>query len=81
MNLSESGRQVSTEQGGALAEQEGFFVLFVETSALYATNVDKVFSTVFDTIYSSLPKKQASGQAQQHNRPVYKQGEREKGFN
>lgn len=55
VDLSESSRQVSTEEGGALAEQEGF--LFVETSALDATNVDKAFATVFDTIYSNLPKK------------------------
>jgi hypothetical protein len=55
VDLSESSRQVTTEDGGSLAEQEGF--LFVETSALDATNVDKAFATVFDTIYSNLPKK------------------------
>lgn len=55
VDLSESSRQVPTEDGGALAEQEGF--LFIETSALDATNVDKAFATVFDTIYSNLPKK------------------------
>ncbi|CAO3669950.1 unnamed protein product [Rhizopus stolonifer] len=55
VDLSESSRQVTTEEGGALAEQEGF--LFIETSALDATNVDKAFATVFDTIYSNLPKK------------------------
>lgn len=72
LDLSESSRQVSTEQGGALAEQEGF--LFVETSALDATNVDKAFSTVFDTIYSDLPKKQAGTQKEHIDRPL--QGER-----
>lgn len=56
VDLSESSRQVSTEEGGALAEQEGF--LFIETSALDATNVDKAFETVFNTIYQNLPKKQ-----------------------
>ncbi|KAK4513270.1 uncharacterized protein ATC70_011838 [Mucor velutinosus] len=62
VNLSESSRLVSTEHGGALAEHEGF--LFVETSALNATNVDKAFSTIFDTIHSSLPKKQNNAQEQ-----------------
>ncbi|KAL9553869.1 Ras-related protein ric2 [Mucor bainieri] len=72
LDLSESSRQVTTEQGGALAEQEGF--LFIETSALDATNVDKAFSAVFDAIYSNLPKKQANNQEQPSYKPL--QGEK-----
>ncbi|KAI8982020.1 ras family-domain-containing protein [Mycotypha africana] len=62
LDLSETSRQVSTEDGGSLAEQEGF--LFIETSALDATNVDKAFQSIFDTIYSNLPKKQANNGAE-----------------
>lgn len=54
LDLSEDSRAVSSDEGGALAEQEGF--LFMETSALDATNVDKAFETVFNTIYANLPK-------------------------
>lgn len=62
-DLSETSRAVPTEEGGALAEQEGF--LFVETSALDATNVDKAFETVFNTIYANVPKKKANEPQQQ----------------
>lgn len=55
LDLSETSRAVSSDEGGALAEQEGF--LFMETSALDSTNVDKAFETVFNTIYANLPKK------------------------
>lgn len=48
-----------------MAEQEGF--LFVETSALDATNVDEAFSTVFNIIYSELPKTQANTQKEHVN--------------
>lgn len=72
LDLSESNRQVSTEEGGALAEQEG--LLFVETSALDSTNVEKAFATVFDTIYTNLSKKEKTTmQEQQNNKPT--QGE------
>ncbi|KAI8341179.1 GTP-binding protein [Chlamydoabsidia padenii] len=57
-DLSETNRAVTTEEGGALAEQEGF--LFMETSALDATNVENAFATVFNTIYSNVPKKQVN---------------------
>ncbi|CDS07587.1 hypothetical protein LRAMOSA01536 [Lichtheimia ramosa] len=59
VDLAETSRAVSIDEGGALAEQEGF--LFMETSALDATNVDKAFETVFDTIYANLPKKNKEG--------------------
>jgi Ras-related protein Rab-11A len=62
LDLESSSRQVTTEQGGALAETEGF--LFIETSALDATNVEKAFETVFDTIYTNLPKKNKAQEAQ-----------------
>ncbi|KAI9496148.1 small GTPase [Zychaea mexicana] len=55
VDLAETSRAVTIDEGGALAEQEGF--LFMETSALDATNVDKAFETVFDTIYATVPKK------------------------
>ncbi|KAI8989433.1 P-loop containing nucleoside triphosphate hydrolase protein [Pilobolus umbonatus] len=46
-------RAVSTDEGSQLAEQEGF--LFIETSALDSTNVDKAFDVVFRTIYANTP--------------------------
>ena len=55
VDLAETSRAVTVDEGGSLAEQEGF--LFMETSALDATNVDKAFATVFDTIYANVPKK------------------------
>ncbi|ORZ08991.1 GTP-binding protein [Absidia repens] len=61
-DLSETNRAVTTEEGGALAEQEGF--LFMETSALDATNVENAFATVFNTIYSNVPKKQVNADQQ-----------------
>ncbi|CAO3600563.1 unnamed protein product [Absidia cylindrospora] len=61
-DLSETNRAVTTEEGGALAEQEGF--LFMETSALDATNVENAFATVFNTIYSNVPKKQVNADNQ-----------------
>ncbi|KAK4521399.1 uncharacterized protein ATC70_012014 [Mucor velutinosus] len=54
VDLSETSRAVTTEEGGALAEKDGF--LFMETSALDATNVDNAFEKVFATIFENLPK-------------------------
>lgn len=54
VDLSETSRAVTTEEGGALAEKDGF--LFMETSALDATNVDNAFEKVFTTIFENLPK-------------------------
>ncbi|GAN01965.1 hypothetical protein MAM1_0014c01402 [Mucor ambiguus] len=68
LDLGKFSHQVSTEQGGALAEQEGF--LFVETSALNATNVNMAFSTAFNAIYSNLPEKQTNTQEQLFIRPL-----------
>ncbi|KAI7899028.1 putative ras-related GTP-binding protein [Cokeromyces recurvatus] len=73
LDLNETSRQVSTEEGGALAEQEGF--LFIETSALDATNVENAFATVFNTIYNNLPKrKRENNENEAINGPT--QGER-----
>jgi Ras-related protein Rab-11A len=58
LDLSETSRAVPTEEGGALAETEGF--LFMETSALDATNVDNAFASIFDEIYKIIPKKTAA---------------------
>ncbi|KAL0090737.1 GTP-binding protein [Phycomyces blakesleeanus] len=73
LDLSDTSRAVSSEEGGALAEQEGF--LFMETSALDATNVEKAFATVFSTIYAKQPK---SGETQpgQAGGPTPTAGER-----
>ncbi|CAM0142247.1 hypothetical protein VKS41_002271 [Umbelopsis sp. WA50703] len=57
LDLSQTSRAVPTEEGGALAETEGF--LFMETSALDATNIDNSFATIFDEIYKIIPKKTA----------------------
>lgn len=54
VDLSETSRAVSTEEGAALAEKDGF--LFMETSALDSTNVDNAFEKVFTTIFENLPK-------------------------
>ncbi|CAO3600324.1 unnamed protein product [Absidia cylindrospora] len=67
LDLSETNRAVTTEEGGALAEQEGF--LFMETSALDATNVENSFATVFNTIYSNVPKKQVNADQQSQTGP------------
>jgi GTPase SAR1 family protein len=66
-DLSETNRAVTTEEGGALAEQEGF--LFMETSALDATNVENSFATVFNTIYNQVPKKQVNADNQAQSGP------------
>ena len=63
VDLAETSRAVTIDEGGALAEQEGF--LFMETSALDATNVDKAFETVFDTIYAKAPKKSNDADGQE----------------
>ncbi|ORZ25779.1 GTPase [Absidia repens] len=68
LDLSETNRAVTTEEGGALAEQEGF--LFMETSALDATNVENSFATVFNTIYSNVPKKQVNADQQSQTGPT-----------
>ncbi|KAI8084922.1 GTP-binding protein [Halteromyces radiatus] len=68
LDLSETNRAVTTEEGGALAEQEGF--LFMETSALDATNVESAFATVFNTIYSNVPKKQVNADQQSQAGPT-----------
>jgi GTPase SAR1 family protein len=54
VDLSETSRAVTTEEGANLAERDGF--LFMETSALDATNVDNAFEKVFNTIFENLPK-------------------------
>ncbi|EPB92755.1 Ras-like protein Rab-11A [Mucor circinelloides 1006PhL] len=47
-------RAVSTEEAGQYAEDSE--MLFFETSALDATNVDSAFKTVFERIYENMPK-------------------------
>ncbi|MCD7464896.1 Ras- protein RABA5b [Datura stramonium] len=48
-------RDVSTEEGAKLAEDEGLF--FMETSALDSTNVNKAFEIVIREIYSNVSRK------------------------
>ncbi|KAI8583889.1 hypothetical protein K450DRAFT_220446 [Umbelopsis ramanniana AG] len=62
LDLSETSRAVPTEEGGALAETQDF--LFMETSALDATNVDNAFATIFDEIYKIIPKKTTATEEQ-----------------
>ncbi|KAL3684063.1 hypothetical protein R1sor_002085 [Riccia sorocarpa] len=50
-----NARDISTEDGNALAEKENLF--FIETSALDATNVNKAFQTVVREIYRIVSKK------------------------
>ncbi|KAG0980868.1 hypothetical protein G6F28_011547 [Rhizopus arrhizus] len=55
VDLSESRRVVDTEEGRSLAEEEG--LLFIETSALDATNIDTAFTTLIGKICLNLPEK------------------------
>lgn len=48
-------REVSTEEGKALAESEGLF--FMETSALDSTNVQMSFEVVIREIYNNISRK------------------------
>ncbi|KAG0740486.1 hypothetical protein G6F62_010290 [Rhizopus arrhizus] len=60
VDLSESSRAVETEEGRSLAE-EG--LLFIETSALDATNIDTAFTTLIGKLCSNLPEKPKATQA------------------
>uniref|UniRef100_A0A7N1A6N9 Uncharacterized protein n=1 Tax=Kalanchoe fedtschenkoi TaxID=63787 RepID=A0A7N1A6N9_KALFE len=51
----ESIRDVSTEEGKELAEEEGLF--FMETSALDSTNVTAAFDAVIREIYINVSRK------------------------
>ncbi|XP_042011399.1 ras-related protein RABA5b-like [Salvia splendens] len=51
----ESIREVTTEEGTELAEEEGMF--FIETSALDSTNVSKAFEIVIRDIYEKVSRK------------------------
>lgn len=48
-------REVSVDEGKALAESEGLF--FMETSALDSTNVKKAFEIVIKEIYKNVSRK------------------------
>jgi len=52
-------RAVSSESGRELAEKEG--LLFLETSALDATNVEKAFLMVLERIYQTVSRKSLDG--------------------
>ncbi|KAG1136514.1 hypothetical protein G6F37_011726 [Rhizopus arrhizus] len=54
-DLSESSREVETEEGRSLAEKEG--LLFIETSALDATNIDTAFTTLVGKLCSNIHEK------------------------
>ncbi|KAK2360415.1 Ras-related protein RABA5b [Trifolium repens] len=51
----ENIREVSVEEGKALAEEEGLF--FMETSALDSTNVQTAFEIVIREIYNNISRK------------------------
>lgn len=55
----ESMRAVPVGSGQELAEKEG--LLFLETSALDATNVEKAFLTVLERIYKTVSRKPLEG--------------------
>ncbi|KAG1135937.1 hypothetical protein G6F38_012419 [Rhizopus arrhizus] len=55
VDLSKSSREIETEEGRSLAEEEGF--LFIETSAKDATNIDTAFTTLIGKLCSNLPEK------------------------
>lgn len=55
----ESMREVPVESGRELAETER--LLFLETSALDATNVEKAFLTVLERIYQTVSRKSLEG--------------------
>ncbi|XP_058093482.1 ras-related protein RGP1-like [Magnolia sinica] len=58
----DSMRSVPTEDGRKYAEKEG--LLFLETSALDSTNVEKAFTMVLEQIYRAARRKSLSGDAQ-----------------
>lgn len=73
-------REVSTEEGKALAEEQGLF--FMETSALDSSNVAAAFQTVVKEIYNILSRKVFQSQEVKKNesllgsrRPVILKGE------
>ncbi|KAI7859888.1 ras family-domain-containing protein [Circinella umbellata] len=53
-DLADTGRQVSIEQAKAYASESE--MLFFETSALNASNVEVAFKTVFERVYDTVPK-------------------------
>ncbi|EIE91956.1 hypothetical protein RO3G_16667 [Rhizopus delemar RA 99-880] len=55
VDLSKSSREVETEEGRLLAEEEG--LLFIETSALDATNIDAAFTILISKICSNFSTK------------------------
>ncbi|KAG1487835.1 hypothetical protein G6F47_012640 [Rhizopus delemar] len=55
VDLGESSREVKTEEGRSLAEEEG--LLFIETSALDATNIDAAFTILISKICSNFSTK------------------------
>ncbi|CAH9064489.1 unnamed protein product [Cuscuta epithymum] len=57
-------REVTTDEGKALAEEEGLF--FIETSALDTSNVSSAFQTVVKEIYNILSRKVMQSQEFQH---------------
>ncbi|KAG0735994.1 hypothetical protein G6F23_011220 [Rhizopus arrhizus] len=54
-DLSESSREVETEEGRSLAEEEG--LLFIETSAKDATNINTAFTTLIGKFCSNIYEK------------------------
>ncbi|KAG1275392.1 hypothetical protein G6F62_012838 [Rhizopus arrhizus] len=54
-DLSKSSREVETEEGRSLAEKEG--LLFIETSAKDATNINKAFITLIGKFCSNIYEK------------------------
>jgi GTPase SAR1 family protein len=55
VDLSKASREVETEEGRSLAEEEGF--LFIETSALDTTNINTAFTTLISKLCSNMYEK------------------------
>ena len=53
-DLADTGRQVSIDQAKEYASESE--MLFFETSALNASNVEVAFRTVFERVYDTVPK-------------------------
>ncbi|KAG1017632.1 hypothetical protein G6F43_014420 [Rhizopus delemar] len=66
VDLSKSSREVETEKGRSLAEEEE--LLFIETTALDATNIDAAFNILISKIYSNISEKSKTAP----NQPITK---------
>lgn len=62
-----NNRAVTTEEASSFAQENHF--LFMETSALTASNVEPAFNTIFEEIYKIIPKKAIMNIQENSNSP------------